>query len=317
MSENKSIKFTLLIACKNEERDIHLSIRSALAQSYPNKEIIFVDDSTDRTKEIIRSHADEGIILLDGPGKGCCQARNLGLRRATGDVIVFLTADTDLEPGYLEKLVPYYEKGYDYVMTESYSNLDTIYSRFVQVEHLLTADKPDYNPLTTQGYSVRRSAALEVGGISGGEYPVNFCRDWTLVKKMQDKGTYKGKIDRSILVPHKSADDFEEYWRVQKTRGLMSAYQPYFLFHRSPLYLFFKFGAKSFLTFLEFILIFPSAWHVFKMAKNSPRKMMDFFPMYYVYFLHMLAYRVGEWKGWLFITRFNRTNKPPLLSAIG
>lgn len=50
----KSLKFTLLCACKNEEQDIHLSLESAIAQTYPRKEIIFVDDSTDRTKEIIR-----------------------------------------------------------------------------------------------------------------------------------------------------------------------------------------------------------------------------------------------------------------------
>jgi glycosyltransferase involved in cell wall biosynthesis len=307
--EEKPLKFTLLTACKNEEKDIHLSIESALAQTYPHKEIIFVDDSVDRTKEIIRSYADRGVILLDGPGKGCCQARNLGMRKATGDVIVFLTADTDLEPNYLQKLVPYYEKGYNYVMTESSSNLDTIYSRFVQADHLSYFHKPGgHNPLTSQGYSVRRSAALEVGGISGGDYPVNFCRDWTLVKKMQEQG-FKGIVDRSIIVPHKSPDTLEEFWRVQKTRGLMSAYQPYFFFHRTPGYLFLKFGAKSLLTFLEFILILPAANNAYQMAKKLPHPIKNFFPFYYAYFLHMLAYRVGEWKGWLFTLKYDHSHK--------
>src|SRR3990167_8543079 len=112
MKKDNSIKFTLLTACKNEEVDIHLAIKSALSQTYQNKEIIFVDDSTDRTKEIIRGYTNKGVILIDGDGKGCCQARNLGMKRATGDVIVFLTADTNLEPHYLEKIAPYYEKGY-------------------------------------------------------------------------------------------------------------------------------------------------------------------------------------------------------------
>lgn len=308
MQNKNPIKFTLLIACKNEEKDIHLSIRSALAQTYANKEIIFVDDSTDRTKEIIRAHEKDGVILINGEGKGCCQARNLGMRKATGDVIVFLTADTNLEPGYLEKILPYYEKGYDYVMVESYSNLDTIYSRFVQVEHLLVAGRPDYNPFTTQGYSVRRSAALAVGGISGGVYPVNFCRDWTLVKKMQENGN-KGVVDRFIHVPHKSPDEFPEYWQVQKTRGLMSAYQPYFLFNRSVGYLFLKFLVKSALAFFHFALIIPAAWHVVKLARRSKNPVLDYVPLYWAYFIHILARCVGEWQGWLFVRRYDRKQK--------
>ncbi len=309
MSGTHPIKFTLLTACKDEEKDIRLAIESALAQTYTNKEIIFVDDSTDRTPEIIREYANQNVILINGLRYGCCQARNLGIKNATGDVIVFLTADTKLESGYLEKILPYYERGYDWVMVESFSfNLETIYSRFVQIQHLMIADKPNYSPFTTQGYSVRRDAALAVGLISGGDYPVNFCRDWTLGKKLLENG-YKRMIDRSIIVPHKSPDNFPEYWQVQKTRGLMSAYQPYFLFHRSPSYLFFKFTAKSILAFFHFVLIVPALWHVIGMAKHSDRPVHDFFPLYYAYFIHIFARCVGEWQGWLFVNRLDCAQK--------
>lgn len=315
MSTNHPIKFTLLCASKNEEKDIRVTIETALAQTYPYKELIIVDDSTDRTKDIIREYIGRGVILVDGPGHGCCQARNLAMKQATGDVIVFLTADTKLEPHYLEKILPYYEKGYDYVMVESSSNLDSIYSRFVQVQHLIVANKPGYNPYTTQGYSVRRDAALAVGGISGADYPVNICRDWTLVKKMEAKG-YKKMIDRSIIVGHISPDNFSEYWRVQKERGRWSAFQPYFLFHRPPLYLFFKFVAKSTLTFFHFILIVPAFVETGKLAKYLDHPVRDFFPLYYAYFLHRLARCVGEWQGWFYIKRLNRTYKPPALSTV-
>lgn len=58
------IKFTLLIACKDEEKDIHLAAESSIAQTYPYKEIIFVDDSTDKTKTIIQQYIDRGLSLL-------------------------------------------------------------------------------------------------------------------------------------------------------------------------------------------------------------------------------------------------------------
>lgn len=293
------IKFTLLTACKNEEEDIRLSIESALAQTYPQKEIIFVDDSTDRTPEIIKGYTDRGVILVNGRRKGCCQARNLGIEAATGDVIVFLTADTKLKEGYLEKILPYYEQGYDMVMTESYSyNLESVYSRFVQTHHLLDANRAGYDPFTTQGYSVRRAAAISVGKISGGEYPVNFCRDWTLAKKMGEKG-FKKMVDRSIIVTHKSPDNLKEFWQVQITRGLMSAYQPYFLFHRSPAYLFVKFLTKDILAFFHFILIVPAVAYVLKMTKYSTKSAMDFFPLYWTYLIHVFARCVGEWRGFV------------------
>jgi glycosyltransferase involved in cell wall biosynthesis len=310
MTQNKPIKFTLLTACKNEEKDVHLAIESALAQTYPHKEIIFVDDSTDRTPEIIRSYSDRGVILVEGKRHGCCQARNLGLSRATGDVIVFLTADTKLESGYLEKLLPYYEKGYDWVTGESLPyNIENLYSRFIRARYLYGASNPTYSPLATEGYSVRREAALAVGGISGDVYPVNFCRDWTLGKKLTEKG-YKKIFDRSLIVPNKAPDNFKENWQVQKTRGLMSAYQPYFLFHRTISYLFIKFLVKDIIAFLRIGLIIPAMLYVGKVAKFSPRNaILDFFPMYYAYLLFVVAFCMGEWQGWWYLVHNNHNKK--------
>lgn len=309
MSKDHSIKFTLLTASKNEEKDVHLAVESALAQTYPHKEIIFVDDSTDKTKEIIRQYADRGVILIDGEGKGCCQARNLGMRRATGDVIVFLTADTKLQPDYLEKIAPYYEQGYDWVtVKDTVFNMDNFYSKFVEMDQRITAWNPNFQPTTTQGYSVRREAALEVGLITGGVYPVNFCRDWSLGKKLTEQG-YKKMHDRSIVVYHVTPDNFPEYWQGRKIRGLMSAYQPYFLFHKSPLFLFFKFAAKSALAFFHFALIFPALWHTARAAKYSDNPIRDFFPFYWAYFIQILARCVGEWQGWRFVVKYNRSHK--------
>lgn len=310
ISDNKNhIKFTILVASKNEERDIRLAIESSLAQTYLNKEIIFVDDSTDCTKEIIREYANRDVILIDGLGKGCCQARNLGMKRATGDVIVFITADTKLEPDYLEKVAPFYEQGYDWVAGESLPyNIENVYSRFILARYLYGASKPEYNPLATEGYSVRREAALAVGGISGGDYPVNFCRDWTLGKKLSEKG-YRKIFDRSLVVPNKAPDNFKEYWQVQKTRGLMSAYQPYFLFYCPPLYLFIKFIVKDIIAFFRLALIIPAVWYVGNIARySSKHPLADFFPFYYAHFLFVLAFCIGEWRGWRFVARYDRTH---------
>lgn len=306
MQRSKPVSFTLLIASRNEEKDIHLALESALMQTYPHKEVIIVDDSDDGTKDIIRAYADRGVILVDGLGEGCCMARNLGVQLATGDVIVFLTADTKLEPDYLEKIVPYYEQGYDWVTVGSCSyNMDNVYSRFVEMQHRYVESRPGYDPYTTQGYSVRRDAALSVGLISGGHYPVNTCRDWSLGKKLTEQG-YKKIHDCSIVVPHKSPDNFHEYWQVRKTRGLMAAYQPYFMFHASPTFLFFKFIAKDIMVFLHFVLIAPAIVRVLAVARYSEHSVRDFFLFYYAYFVQILARCVGEWQGLLRILQLRR-----------
>ena len=45
------------------------------------------------------------INLIEGKNQGCCNARNLGIEKAKGDVIVFLTADTILPINYLNKIL--------------------------------------------------------------------------------------------------------------------------------------------------------------------------------------------------------------------
>lgn len=303
MSATNPITFTIIIPSKNEEKDIHLAVESSLSQTYPFKEIIVVDDSHDRTKEIVRRYQD--ATLVEGRGMGCCQARNLGVQYAHGEVMVFLNADTKLPVDFLERIRPFYEQGYDWVTTEESSNPESIYSRFLQFQHQLEeTDNPDFSPLTTSGFSVRKASALAVGLISGGDYPVNFCRDWTLGKKLIERG-YKKMHDRSIVVSHKSPDNFKEFWQVRKTRGLMSAFQPYFFFRRSLMYLFCKFCAKSFLAFLDFVTVIPALWFTASLTKYSGRPVRDFFPLYYAYFFHTLARCVGEWQGWFYLARLS------------
>lgn len=84
----------------NEERFISEAIESVLAQSYPNWELLLIDDgSTDGSPEIARDFArrcPERITYLAHPGRanlGMSAARNLGLKHARGEFVSFLDAD--------------------------------------------------------------------------------------------------------------------------------------------------------------------------------------------------------------------------------
>ena len=97
---------SVIIPCWNAEAYVGEAIESALGQTYPNVEVIVVDDgSSDGSLEIIRSFGNR-IRWETGPNRGACAARNRGLEIANGDLIQFLDADDLLHEGKLEKMAP-------------------------------------------------------------------------------------------------------------------------------------------------------------------------------------------------------------------
>lgn len=92
-------------------RFIKDSIRSVLAQSYANWELIIVDDcSTDKTAEIVASFNDERIrFMCNEQNMGAAMTRNRALREAKGRYIAFLDADDLWAPEKLEKQIAFME----------------------------------------------------------------------------------------------------------------------------------------------------------------------------------------------------------------
>lgn len=301
--------FSLIIASKNEEEDIHLAIESSINQTYKNKEILVVDDSSDRTREIVNGYSHKGVRLIKGKNHGCCEARNLGINNSIGDVIVFLTADTILKPDYLQKIsLEYQDTSLDMLTVRSEaSNLTNYLARFIDNQSKKGEDHPHFNPFTTQGYSVRKKSAKEVGLISGEPYPFNFCRDWTLGEKLY-KNKYNLKHLKGLVVYHKAPQDLLDYWTVRKTRGLMSAYQPYYFFGKKLPYLFFKFMVKSLISLFKILLLFPVILDIYSLTKYSKNR-SDFFLFIFPYLVQEYAFRYGEFKGLFNILRKNKIAK--------
>jgi glycosyltransferase involved in cell wall biosynthesis len=84
---------SVVIPAYNSAAFIGEAIDSALAQDYPNIEVIVVNDgSTDGTAAILDAYGAR-IRLLSQPNKGCAAARNLGVKNARGVYVAFLDAD--------------------------------------------------------------------------------------------------------------------------------------------------------------------------------------------------------------------------------
>ena len=85
------------------------SIRSVQAQTYPNWELIIVDDcSTDDTDAVVASFADERIRYFKNEHNlGAALTRNRALQEAQGEWIAFLDSDDLWTPDKLEKQIAF------------------------------------------------------------------------------------------------------------------------------------------------------------------------------------------------------------------
>lgn len=90
---------SILIPAYNSEGWIADTLRSALAQTWPNKEIIVVDDgSKDGTLEVARRFESDGVQVIEQKNQGAAAARNTAYAHSRGDYIQWLDADDLLSP---------------------------------------------------------------------------------------------------------------------------------------------------------------------------------------------------------------------------
>jgi glycosyltransferase involved in cell wall biosynthesis len=95
---------SILIPAYNAEKWIGDTLQSAVAQTWPRKEIIVVDDgSTDRTADVARCFASKGVVVIAKENEGAAATRNHALRLSQGDYIQWLDADDLLAPDKIER----------------------------------------------------------------------------------------------------------------------------------------------------------------------------------------------------------------------
>jgi glycosyltransferase involved in cell wall biosynthesis len=88
--------FTVLICNYNYEEFIRLAIQSVLDQSFPDFELVIVDDgSTDSSRNIINSFSDPRIKSVFKENGGQCSAFKAGISIAEGSYIALLDSDDE------------------------------------------------------------------------------------------------------------------------------------------------------------------------------------------------------------------------------
>lgn len=106
-------KVSVIMPAYNEEKYIGEAIESIIAQTYPNWELIIVDDcSLDKTVEIVKRYmeADKRIRLYSfSENQGACAALNKALEMVTGQYVCWLSADDKYKKDMMASSIYYLE----------------------------------------------------------------------------------------------------------------------------------------------------------------------------------------------------------------
>lgn len=109
MAKNKfdtSNLISIIIPCYNDAEFIVQAVESALNQTYPNKEVIIVDDGSDvETKRILKKIEPKIDKLITQENRGQSKARNIGIKHAKGDYVLVLDSDDYFELTFCEKAI--------------------------------------------------------------------------------------------------------------------------------------------------------------------------------------------------------------------
>jgi glycosyltransferase involved in cell wall biosynthesis len=121
---------SIIMPCRNAGRMLRPALASALAQSHPSVELIFVDDrSDDGSVEIAREIAQGSrvpVIVTSAPEPGVNAARKHGLSRARGDFVQWLDADDAIAPDKIARQVEF---------LEAHSSVDIAFGDWIERDH--------------------------------------------------------------------------------------------------------------------------------------------------------------------------------------
>jgi glycosyltransferase involved in cell wall biosynthesis len=172
-----------IIPAYNSAAFLARAIRSALAQDYPNKQVIVVDDgSTDNTEEIAKSFGAE-IIYVRQENAGPAAARNRGIKETRAEYIAFLDSDDEWLPGRLSKCIqPMIEDdsiGLTYCLSfvRRLDGREEIYGRIARETPLHRSMIFQPRTQSTPATTCRRSILEQVGGF---DRDLKRCQDHDL-----------------------------------------------------------------------------------------------------------------------------------------
>jgi len=195
-------RISIVIPNYNGAATIGKSLEAAFSSTYPDFEVVVVDDrSTDGSIEIIKKFPCTFVDL--DTHSGASRARNAGARHAGGNILFFIDADCILQNNTLSLAAKAISGGEDKVVGGTYTAIpydDTFFSTFQSIFiHYSETKKlePDY--IATHAMVIDRALFNQSGGFS--EYFLPILEDVEFSHRLRRSG-YSLVMCPYILVQH-------------------------------------------------------------------------------------------------------------------
>ena len=203
---------SVIIPTYNEEDVILKCLESLGKQKGVGFEVIVVDDgSTDATPLKLRSASNTlkyKLIVVNGKHQGAGAARNLGVKQAKGNILVFVDADMTFDKHFLKMLVKPIISGKSkgtFSKDEMVSNWEKPFARSYNLNEGWENKKrhPKKFPDTQKVFrAILKSEFEKVGGFTAGGYN----DDWSLSEKLG----YEATLAEKAIFNHKNPDNLKE-----------------------------------------------------------------------------------------------------------
>jgi glycosyltransferase involved in cell wall biosynthesis len=224
--------FSVIVPAFNAENYIGILLESLLRQTFRCYEVIVVDDaSTDRTSDIVSNYPFK--LIKNEINRGPAHCRNMGVRPARANILVFTDSDCQVAPDWLEEI----KNGFDQSRTDaimgrlqlkpstylgdSISALGFPAGGSIGFEKIWRVDAHGYtNSLSTCNCAIREDAFRQVGGFEE-TFPYAGGEDSFLAYSLRQNG-YRIKFCPRVLVHHAARDSVRSFFTWQYKRGISS-----------------------------------------------------------------------------------------------
>jgi glycosyltransferase involved in cell wall biosynthesis len=291
--------YSIVVPTYNEEKDIFKLLKSIENSKSTNIEVIFVDDSTDKTSAIIQSFqkTDSRITLIRPKRReGRCEARNIGIRAARYEIVVILNADVLISDEFIERINVHYKNGAEAIIIKSeVLNLDSVFARYVEAVSCVDYYQNENIELDwSEGFSCIKKFAIDAG-LFPTNYPVNICAGEDAVFGYNLKKIGANIVrDYSIVVKHYAPDNLKEFWQIRKGRGQGSPQVKYFILGKPLIRVWLEIVIKSIIALLSVATFFPVAKRSFKLSRVNTSRRYDFFRFFYVELIVQVTFMLGS-----------------------
>lgn len=195
------MKASIIIPLYNQAKFVDETIKSALAQSFLDKEIIVVNDgSTDESLGVVKKYGDK-LKVVNQQNKGLAGARNAGVLNSSGDVLLPLDADDNIGRDFLIKTIRLMEDRVGLVST--WMQCFGCDCSLIKIKPTTLAQEMESNkiPVCTL---IRREAFLETGGYN--PRMAKGYEDWNLWIDILKRGWNHKVVDEPLFFYRRRSD---------------------------------------------------------------------------------------------------------------